>query len=95
MMAQAAEEGIAGSMTLPLLRMFIGSQIVLALLLAGPCILTGIGLRRFQSWSRDLSMVVGVLLLGLLPIGTLVGLYSFWVVLSPEIEPLFHRRPAR
>ncbi len=92
MIAEAAEEGTADSMTIPFVKMFAATQIIIALLLAIPSILAGTGLRRFQAWGRDVAMVVSVLLLALIPLGTVLGLYSFWVILSPEIEPLFARR---
>jgi hypothetical protein len=37
-------------------------------------------------------MVVCALMLAEFPIGTLLAVYGFWVVLSPEVEPLFSPR---
>jgi acyl-CoA synthetase (AMP-forming)/AMP-acid ligase II len=88
----ATQAGTAESLALPLYKIFGGILMVLALILALPCLATGIALRRFHPLSRDAAMVVCSLLLAAFPIGTLLGVYGYWVVLSPEIEPLFRQR---
>lgn len=66
---------------------------VLMLLLTVPSVFVGLGLLRFKPWARSLAMVVGVLHLANMPIGTVLAIYSFWVLLSPESEPLFSNPP--
>lgn len=52
----------------------------------------GIGLLSFQSWARYLIIVVAALGCLNIPIGTLKGVYSLWVLLQDETIKLF--RPA-
>jgi hypothetical protein len=88
----AAEAGTAESMMTPVLQVYGALLILAGLLLSIPAVIAGHGLRRFQPWSREVSMVVGSLMLIYFPIGTVLGLYGFWVMLSPEVEPLFSPR---
>ena len=91
-MAAAAQAGTAESMEIPLLYIFLGAMICVSLVLALPLVIVGRALRQFKAWSRDAAMVVCALALTLFPFGTIAGVYGFWVVLSPEIEPLFSTR---
>ncbi len=49
----------------------------------------GIGLLSFQSWARYLVIVVAALGCLNIPIGTLKGVYSLWVLLQDETIKLF------
>jgi hypothetical protein len=72
----------------------LGGAIVLALLLhAIPSVVAGIGLLRLSSWARVLALVMSVLNLLHFPLGTVVGAYGLWVLLSPGTERLFVARP--
>lgn len=51
----------------------------------------GIGLLSFQSWARYLIIVVAGLGCINIPIGTLKGVYSLWVLLQDETIRLFTR----
>jgi len=62
----------------------------IAVILALPSLITGIGLLRFRPWARVLGIVLSALHLVNVPIGTAVGLYGLWVLLSAEAEYLFH-----
>ncbi|MFZ5517434.1 MAG: hypothetical protein ACOY90_12385 [Candidatus Zhuqueibacterota bacterium] len=53
-------------------------------LVALPGIIAGIGLLKRQNWARVMAMILGILSLPLLPIGTALGIYTLWVVLSQE-----------
>lgn len=57
--------------------------------LAIPGIVTGLGLLKLKPWARFLGIVLSVLNLLNVPLGTLVGAYGLWVLLSPEGEALF------
>ena len=50
----------------------------------------GIGLLSFQSWARYLIIVVAALGCLNIPIGTLKGVYSLWVLLQDETIKLFN-----
>jgi hypothetical protein len=67
----------------------------LMLVLAIPSIIAGMGILKYKPWCRALSMVVSVLQLANIPIGTIIALYAFWVLMSPESEPLFSNPPIR
>jgi len=49
----------------------------------------GIGLLSFQPWARYLIMVVAAIGCLNIPIGTLKGVYSLWVLLQDETMLLF------
>jgi hypothetical protein len=63
-----------------------GFLIVLAL----PGIVAGIGLLQFKPWARILALVLAVFDLFNFPLGTLLGIYMFIVLLSNEGERLFN-----
>ncbi|MDP4222932.1 MAG: hypothetical protein Q8868_06425 [Bacteroidota bacterium] len=53
----------------------------------------GIGLLSYQPWSRYLIIVVAALGCLNIPIGTLKGVYSLWVLLQDETVKLFQLQP--
>jgi hypothetical protein len=61
----------------------IGSFFVL---LGLPSILGGWGLMRYRPWSRILMIVVSAFHLFHVPLGTALGIYGLWVLLSPETQ---------
>jgi hypothetical protein len=74
--------GIAGTA----LAMFLG---VFAL----PGLLTGYGLLNYRPWARILGIVLSALSLINIPVGTLMGAYGLWVLLSKDTERLFEGGP--
>lgn len=62
-------------------------------LMAGPQIMLGRGLLECQEWARNLGMILSIFGLINVPFGTVVGVYSLWVLTSYEVEPLFTARP--
>jgi hypothetical protein len=52
----------------------------------------GIGLLSYLPWARYLVIVVAALGCLNIPIGTLKGVYSLWVLLQDETVKLFERR---
>lgn len=52
----------------------------------------GIGLLSFQPWARYLIIVVAALGCLNIPIGTLKGVYSLWVLLQDETLRLFNEK---
>lgn len=65
---------------------FVGSFIAL---LGLPGILAGIGLLQHRSWGRYLAIVVGLLNLVNFPIGTVVGVYTLWVLMQQSANEYF------
>ncbi len=53
----------------------------------------GIGLLQRAEWSRMLAIVLGCLSLINAPFGTAIGIYTLWVLLSPNAELEFRARP--
>lgn len=74
---------------IPIIGLAGGAVVVLLLILSLPGLITGIGLLKFRQWARILGIVLSVLDLVMVPIGTIVGVYGLWVLLSKDTEPLF------
>ncbi|WP_420645088.1 hypothetical protein [Candidatus Leptofilum sp.] len=49
-----------------------------------PGMITGWGLLKRKSWSRLLALIIGFLSLMNIPLGTLLGVYTFWVLLAHD-----------
>lgn len=62
---------------------------VLLGVLAAPGIVAGFGLLARKAWGRYLAIVVGVLNLINFPIGTLIGLYTLWVLMQERASDYF------
>jgi hypothetical protein len=58
-------------------------------LLALPGIAAGIGLLMHKSWGRVLAIVVGILNLINFPIGTIIGVYTLWVLFQNTATDYF------
>jgi len=54
-------------------------------------ILGGIGLLTYQSWARILVIIVSAISCLNVPFGTLIGVYSIWVLAQDETKALFRR----
>ena len=48
-----------------------------------------VGTRR---WARLTALAVAVLDLFLVPFGTVLSLYALWVLMHPDVRPLFRPR---
>ena len=57
--------------------------------LSVPGIVAGIGLLKGKSWGRFLAMVVGVLGMLNVPLGTLIGIYTLWVLMQDAAAEYF------
>jgi len=74
--------GIAGTA----LAMFLG-------VFAAPGLVTGYGLLQLKPWARIVGIVLSAISLLYIPIGTAIGVYGLWVLLSKDTEPLFEGNP--
>lgn len=54
-----------------------------------PGIVAGFGLLKHWNWARILTLVLSVFDLLAFPIGTLIAVYSIWVLVQRETEVLF------
>ncbi len=59
------------------------------LLLSIPTFIAGYGLLHLRPWSRVLGVICSSFLLPVVPLGSILGAYGFWVLMSVETEPLF------
>ena len=57
-----------------------------------PGLLAGYGLLTLKPWARPLTIVLGVLDLFRFPLGTILGVYTLWVMLSTEGAAEFKRQ---
>ena len=66
---------------------FLPTMILLTSILG---LLGGIGLLSFQRWARIVVMVIAAIGCFAFPIGTIIGVYSLWVLMQDESAKLFH-----
>jgi uncharacterized membrane protein (DUF2068 family) len=52
----------------------------------------GIGLLSQQMWARYVVIIVAIIGLLSVPIGTLIGVYSLWVLMQAETIKLFEKK---
>jgi hypothetical protein len=67
---------------------------VVAVVLSAPGVIAGFGLLNFKPWARILTIVISALHLLNFPLGTALGGYGLWALLSREGEALFRQWPA-
>jgi hypothetical protein len=67
--------------------LFIGVAILIAAF-GGAYAATGVGLRRRRAWSRPVALVLALLSLLIVPFGTAMGAYAFWVLLRQRAREL-------
>jgi hypothetical protein len=73
----------------------IGTTVGALLVVLGiPGIVGGYGLLRRRAWGRILAMVVGFLGLVNFPLGTAIGIYTFWVLLQDAATEYFASSPS-
>jgi hypothetical protein len=58
-------------------------------LTAIPGFIGGLGLLKFHPWARILVLIVSVVDLMNIPFGTIVGVYSIWILIQDETQALF------
>lgn len=58
-------------------------------LIAIPSFLAMWGLLHFRPWARILAIILAVLHIFSFPFGTALAIYTLWVLLSSETQPLF------
>jgi len=68
--------------------------LILFAVLSLPGILAGYGLLKRRQWGRILALIMGILNLFNVPIGTLLGAYTLFVLLQNAAEPYFASREA-
>jgi phage shock protein PspC (stress-responsive transcriptional regulator) len=61
----------------------------LLVLFSLPGIFAGLGLMKYESWARILALVLGFINLVNIPFGTMLGVYTIWVLTNKEVQELF------
>ena len=70
----------------------VGSSVAFILLvLSVPELIAGIGLLKGKGWARILIMIIACIELVQIPFGTLIGIYTLWVMLNDETAKLFSK----
>lgn len=77
------------AIAVPILGVTGAALSALLLVLALPGLVTGWGLLKLRPWARILGIVLAVISLLNFPIGTAIGIYGLWVLLTKETERLF------
>ena len=63
---------------------------IIAVIFAIPGLIAGYGLLQRAPWARTLTIILSIFSLLRWPIGTIVGVYGLWVLLSSEGAAQFH-----
>ncbi len=87
--AQAHDPG--ARFAVPLVGAIGGILALFLLIVSAPAVVAGIGLLQFREWARILGIVISALNLLNVPVGTALGIYGLWVLLSDATQPLFRR----
>lgn len=68
----------------------VGSLIAYFLVIISiPGLVAGFGLLARKNWARLAAVIMGFINLPNVPLGTAVGLYTFWVLLQDESDSVF------
>ena len=81
---------ISGDSEAIMITSIVGSAIALFLIIISiPGIIGGIGLLKYKYWAKILVIILGILNLFNIPIGTIIGIYTLWVLFNSETDKLF------
>jgi hypothetical protein len=78
------------AIAVPILGMGATAVGIFMLLLSLPGFVTGWGLLKLRPWARVLGIVLAAISLINFPVGTAIGVYGLWVLLTRETERLFN-----
>ncbi|NQT24570.1 hypothetical protein HQ585_04380 [candidate division KSB1 bacterium] len=68
----------------------VGSMISYFLVIISvPGLIVGFGLLARKNWARLMAVIMGFINLPNMPLGTAVGIYTFWVLLQDESDEIF------
>jgi putative Mn2+ efflux pump MntP len=88
--------GIVGStgdpdaaVAIPIIGITGMALVILALVWSLPSLVIGIGLFRLRPWARIAGIVLSIFHMIWIPVGTIIGIYSLWVLFSKDAERLF------
>lgn len=87
----ATAAGDAGILPASILQAIVTIIVSVILVLSLPSLILGYGLYNLRPWARILGLVLAAIHLLNVPLGTLISIYAFWVLLKPETAALFGR----
>lgn len=87
----AAAAGEAGFLPASILQAIVTLIVAIVLVLSLPSLILGFGLYNLRPWAKILGIVLAAIHLLNVPLGTIISLYAFWVLLNPQTEALFRR----
>lgn len=90
----AFSAGEAGFLPASILQAIVTVIVVMILVLSLPSLILGFGLYKFRPWAKVLGIVLAVIHLFNVPLGTIISVYAFWVLLNPQTDALFRRSQA-
>lgn len=90
----AAAAGEAGFVPASILQAIVTVIVAIVLALSLPSLILGFGLYNLRPWARILGIVLAAIHLLNVPLGTIISVYAFWVLLNPQTEALFRRPQA-
>ena len=91
-MAVAGGGILSGDIEVMQITTTVGSIIAFVLTVMNlPGLISGIALLRRLEWGRVLTLVVGFFHLVVLPFGTVLGIYTIWVLMSEDSRLLFEQ----
>src|SRR5688572_1399694 len=76
--------GLYYSFTDTVMGFLVSAATLFHLLLSIPCIIGGFAVRNYSEWSRSLMIVACALNILNPPLGSMLGAYGLWVLLTPE-----------
>jgi len=62
------------------------------LIISIPGIIAGIGVLKYKNWARILMLIIAFLDLLNIPLGTVLGAYSIWVLVDERTVKLFEEK---
>ena len=84
LIAFLAEKSGDGILAMRIMTLIAWAVLFLALLVALPLVLAGIGLMKRRRWARILTLIISAINLLNMPLGTVLAIYAFWVLMNQE-----------
>jgi hypothetical protein len=84
-----AAGGSDGQLAGPVIAIIGAVMAAVVVMVSLPGLIAGYGLLQRRSWARVLAIVVSSVNLLNIPLGTAIGIYGLWVLLSADAQRIF------
>jgi len=75
--------------------LLVGTSIATFLFIPSlPGLIGGLGIFKYRQWARITLLVVGFINLLIVPFGTILGIYTIWVLMNIEVKEMFEKEAA-